>query len=193
MKICILALWVAILTNAQLLDVRNPRRSLESRGRPDKIDRGPSTEVDTIVFDGRNIGMSVYYGTVDYIWHDRDSKSIVTQLDLLSILVGDLENDSYYQTYFQFPSATKPGQYESFTCTARYTRNLDHSLSYDVRNYEGALDFSLDYGRHPGSWSFIYSGDLSSNQTKEYAGWQQSDNPEEDYRTHYDRKKFYGL
>ena len=102
--------------------------------------------------------MSVYYGTVHHIWDSHDDLSIATQLDIGSFLLGDMKDNSYYQTYFQIPSSTQPGVYETFTCTAQYNKYLPVSAHVAIRNYEGSTDFS----EHPGrtTWSWAYYEDL---------------------------------
>ena len=67
---------------------------------PDQIVEKDFQEVDAIDFNGSNIGMSVYYGTIDYSWASRGDYSSVTQLDIGSFLLGNLRDNSYYQTYF---------------------------------------------------------------------------------------------
>ena len=132
-KVCILALWTTIISNAQATDDFNS---------PESIEENEFIEMDTIQYDGDNIGMAVYYGTVDKIWASPDDLSVVQQLDILSYVLGSLENDRYYQTWFQFPDPTSPGLYESFTCTAKYNKYSESSNIYGVRTYQGMLDFS---------------------------------------------------
>ena len=67
---------------------------------PNQIIENDFQEVDTIEFDGTNIGMSVYYGTIEHIYSSRGDYSSVTQLDIGSFLLGKLRDNSYYQTYF---------------------------------------------------------------------------------------------
>ena len=116
----------------------HPKRNLNLENEnPDRLIEHDYTEVDPIVFTGLNLGLSVYYGTTDYLWTSHADPSTLTKLDMFSIILGELADDNYYQTYFQFPSAKSPGIYESFTCTTRYHRYEDQASVYAVRNYEG--------------------------------------------------------
>lgn len=49
-----------------------------------------------------------------------DDVSTVTQLDLVSYIIGDLKNNSYYSTWFQFEDLENAGKYETVTCTAQF-------------------------------------------------------------------------
>ena len=53
-----------------------------------------------------------------------------------------MQNGGYYQSYFQIPSATKAGLYESYTCTSEFSKYSDTSDFYKVLNYEGTSLFS---------------------------------------------------
>ena len=70
------------------------------RAQPDRIIEHDYTEVDPIVFSGLNLGLSVYFGTTDYLWTSHADPSIVTKLDIFSIVLGELVDQNYYQTYF---------------------------------------------------------------------------------------------
>ena len=52
--------------------------------------------MDPIVFNGYNLGLSVYYGITDYIWTTQNGLSIIKKLEMFSVILGDLENDNYY-------------------------------------------------------------------------------------------------
>ena len=95
MKICLLTLAIVIVTNAQLLDFHDARTLRVGNGEEhDKVIDHDFIEVDPIVFSGYNTGFSVYYGKIDYIWES--DYSIVTKLELFSVVLGDLEDNNYY-------------------------------------------------------------------------------------------------
>ena len=93
MKICLLTLAITIVTNAQNL------YRLGDGVQHDQVIEHDFVEVDPIVFSGYNTGLSVYFGTVNYIW-DSTEVSMVSKLEIFSVILGDLENNNYYQTYF---------------------------------------------------------------------------------------------
>lgn len=52
-------------------------------------------------------------------------------LILTDFLVGmNMKEGGYYQTYFQFPSATEPGLYDSYTCTSEFSNYDELSPFY---------------------------------------------------------------
>ena len=59
------------------------------------------------------------------------------QLNVYSELTGNLKAGNYYMTYFQFPSPTDIGVYESFTCTNKVYHSDITPQDYEVRNYKG--------------------------------------------------------
>ena len=95
MKICLLALAaIAVVTHAQLLDFKRTRSF--GNDEPEKIEEHDFVEVDPIVFNGYNLGLSVYYGITDYIWTTQNELSIIKKLEMFSVILGDLQNDNYY-------------------------------------------------------------------------------------------------
>ena len=54
--------------------------------------------------------------------HTSDEAGVVEFLNLSDILVGmDMKEGGYYQSYFQMPSATQAGIYDSYTCTSKFS------------------------------------------------------------------------
>ena len=75
-----------------------PQRRLNNlkNDAPDQLIEHDYTEVDSIVFTGFNLGLSVYYGTTDYLWTSHADPSTLTELDMFSVILGELIDDNYY-------------------------------------------------------------------------------------------------
>jgi len=116
MRICNLALSVAV-ASAQLLFFA---RDLDDEEVIREVIEHEFVEVETIPFTGDNVGMTVYVGATDFLFSDSRTTDLVVRLEFYDRLLGKLVEGSYYQTYYQFPSPTLPGWFESFTCTAKY-------------------------------------------------------------------------
>ena len=112
-------------------------RKLNENPLLDRVVEISSMEVDTIPIEDGNIGMTVYHSSTDFIWNQPDYTGSMMRLEVFSMLTGDLANGNYYQTYFQFPSKTQPGTYESFTCTTKYTMGDSYSSDFQVSTYQG--------------------------------------------------------
>ena len=63
-------------------------------------------DVETIPFDGQNIGMKVHIAATDFLFSDDAYRDLVVRLEFYDVLLGHLVEGSLYQTYYQFPSPT---------------------------------------------------------------------------------------
>ena len=146
-------------------------------------------EIETIPFAGDNVGMTVYVGATDFVFSNSMEADLVVRLEFYDLLLGNLVEGSYYQTYYQFPSPLLPGSYESFTCTTKYNRGREIAEDFAVLTYEGPQTFARDYStnvKKAGTWSTINSADLMSSQDLKYAGWFEEPNTEGSYPIYHD-------
>lgn len=95
--------------------------------------------------------------------HSHEEGGTIEFLILTDFLVGmNMEEGGYYQTYFQIPSATQAGLYDSYTCTSEFSNLSEISPFYKVKGYEGTSLFSeID---QTGPWDKFMSEDLMEDQ-----------------------------
>jgi len=95
---------------------------------------------------------------------------MVEFLMITDTLVGmDMVEGGYYQSYFQIPSASQAGMYDSYTCTSEFSNYSEISEFYKVKFYEGTSLFSEVM--QVGPWDKFMSEDLMEDQDQEFAGW----------------------
>jgi hypothetical protein len=109
------------------------------------------------------IGFNVAPMILTMINHSQDEGGIFEGLVMADVLVGmDMQEGGYYQTYFQIPSATQAGLYESYTCTSEFSNYSDTSDFFDVLSYEGTSLFSEV--SQTGPWNKFMGEDLIEDQ-----------------------------
>ena len=139
-----------------------------------------STAHSQMVMDGDKEEVDIYRSKTDMsvAWDiTYGSKSMLMRtLDIWAVniyttLSGDLDDNSYYQTYVSFPSKTEPGNYETVTCTKKY-REGENRDDYDVRTYSGSNSFKYNKGEN---WKYdeINYDDYVDVEGKDwnFAGW----------------------
>ena len=185
MRICNLTFSMAV-ASAQLQFFA---RELEDEVAIQKRIEHEFVEVETIPFAGDNVGMTVYVGATDFLFSDQMDTDLVVRLEFYDVLLGNLIEGSYYQTYYMLPSPTLPGSFESFTCTAKYNKANEKADDFGVLTYEGSETFARDYStneKKSGTWSTINSSDLMDNQDMKYAGWFEEPDTQSAYPIYYD-------
>ena len=69
--------------------------------------------------------MKVHIAATDFLFSDDAYRDLVVRLEFYDVLLGHLVDGSLYQTYYQFPSPSKPGNFESYTCTTKYSSSAE--------------------------------------------------------------------
>lgn len=93
MKVANFALTTAVATARY----NSLTRGLEgSNNVPMSIVQHDFIEVETIGYNGYNIGMTIYIGATDFMFSDSTSTDVVVRFEFYDVLLGDLIDGSYY-------------------------------------------------------------------------------------------------
>ena len=95
-----------------------------------------------------------------------------------AVMAGMMDDGKYYQTYYQYPSKTEPGMYETYTCTTQFKIDQEYATTFAVNNYEGPTEFKV-VPKRSGTWN-TYMEDQKTSNNLDYAGWEA---PSSDSRT----------
>ena len=129
-------------------------------------------EIIPILDSSSWVSMGVSIQMWDMVYPSNDGEANAVQLLVFfDYLTGLLDDGTYYQSYYQFPSPSIPGKYESFTCTSKFNTNVNPSEEFGVLTYEGTEEFNLGSEDSIGQWYNIHAKSLLPDQNMENGGW----------------------